>query len=88
MLSDLLAGTGLVLAAGASAGAILLPPGRVRAVLMVAAMALFPVLILGDQWHTAQIVDLRHDEGRIVALLAIAAVVVGALAYSFRRWPM
>ncbi|HEU5105304.1 MAG TPA: O-antigen ligase family protein [Solirubrobacterales bacterium] len=88
MLSDVLAGTGLVLAAGASAAAILLPPGRLRAVLMVAAMALFPVLILGDQWHTAQIVDLRHDEGRIVALMAIAATVVGALAYAFRRWPI
>jgi hypothetical protein len=88
MLSDLLAGTGLVLAAGASAAAILLPPGRPRALLMVAAMALFPVLILGDQWHTAQIVDLRHDDGRIVALLVLAAAVIGALAYAFRRRPI
>ena len=88
MLSDLLAAAGLVLAAGASAAAILLPPGRPRALLMVAAMALFPVLIAGDQWHTAQIVDLRHDEGRIAALLVIAAAVVGALAYAFRRWPI
>jgi len=88
VLSDLLAAAGLVLAAGASAAAILLPPGRPRALLMVAAMALFPVLIAGDQWHTAQIVDLRHDEGRIAALLVIAAAVVGALAYAFRRWPI
>ena len=88
MLSDVLAGSGLSAAAAASAAAILLPPGRLRAVLMVAAMALFPVLILGDQWHTAQIVDLRHDEGRILALLALAAAVVGALTYAFRRWPI
>ena len=88
MLSDLLAGAGLLIAAGASGAAILLPPGRPRAVLMVVAMALFPALILGDQWHTAQIVDLRHDEGRIVALLAIAAFAVGVLAYAFRRWPV
>jgi hypothetical protein len=87
-VSDFLAGAGLVIAAGASAGAILLPPGRPRALLMVLAMALFPVLILGDQWHTAQIVDLRHDEGRIVALLALAAVAIGVLAYAFRRWPI
>ena len=85
-MSDLLAGLGLVLAAGTSAGAILLPPGRPRALLMAAAMALFPVLILGDQWHTAQIVDLRHDEGRIVVLVAMAAAVIGALGYAFRRW--
>ena len=87
-MSDVLAGSGLVLAALASGSAILLPPGRPRALLMAAAMILFPVLIAGDQWHTAQIVDLRHDEGRILALLAIAALAVGTLAYVFRRWPI
>ena len=86
MLSDLLAGAGLVLAAGASAGAILLPPGRPRALLMVAAMVLFPVLIAGDQWHSAQIVDLRHDEARLLALPAIAAAAIAVLTYAFRRW--
>jgi O-antigen ligase len=87
-VSDFLAGAGLLIAAAASGAAILLPPGRPRAVLMVAAMALFPVLIAGDQWHTSQIVDLRHDEGRIVALLVVAVFAVGALAYVFRRWPL
>ena len=86
-MSDFLAGAGLIFAAGASAGAILLPPGRPRALLMLVAMALFPVLIAGDQWHTAQIVDLRHDPSRIAVLLALAAVTVGVLAYAFRRWP-
>jgi O-antigen ligase len=85
-VSDVLAATGLVLAALASGAAILLAPGRLRASLMVAAMILFPVLIAGDQWHTAQIVDLRHDEGRIAALLALAAAAIGILAYVFRRW--
>ena len=88
MLSDALAGIGVVAAASASAAAILLPPGRLRSAAMVLAMALFPILIAGDQWHTTQIVDLRHDEGRIVALLAIAAVAIGALTYTFRRWPI
>ena len=87
-MSDFLAGAGLIVAAAASAAAILLPPGRLRSAAMVLAMALFPVLIAGDQWHTTQIVDLRHDEGRIVALLPLAVVVVGALAYAFRRWPI
>ena len=88
MLSDVLAGIGLVAAAAASAAAILLPPGRLRSGAMVLAMVLFPVLIAGDQWHTTQIVDLRHDEGRIVALLALAAVAVAALTLAFRRWPI
>jgi O-antigen ligase len=87
-VSDVLAAVGLIAAAAASGAAILLPPGRLRAVLMVAAMVLFPVLILGDQWHSAQIVDLRHDEGRILALLALAAAAVGVLTYLFRRWPI
>jgi O-antigen ligase len=87
-VSDVLAGIGLVAAAGASGAAILLPPGRLRAVLMVAAMVLFPVLIAGDQWHARQIVDLRHDEARIVELLLLAAAAVGALTYLFRRWPI
>ena len=87
-MSELLAGAGVLLVAAACAGAILLPPGRLRGAVMVLAMILFPVLIAGDQWHTAQIVDLRHDEGRIAALLAIAAFVITLLAYLFCRWPV
>jgi len=86
-LSDFLAGAGVLAAAAASAASILLPAGRPRSVLMVLALVLFPVLILGDQWHTHQIVDLRNDTARIAFLLAVGALVVAALAYSFRRWP-
>jgi O-antigen ligase len=87
-LSDFLAGAGVLVAAAASAAAILLPPGRLRSLTMLVAIGLAPILILGDQWHTTQIVDLRHDEARIVALPAIAIVAVGALAYAFRRRPI
>ncbi|HET9154430.1 MAG TPA: hypothetical protein VFN85_09975, partial [Solirubrobacterales bacterium] len=87
-MSDTLAGIGLVAAAGASGAAILLPPGRPRALLMVAAMVLFPVLIAGDQWHAAQIVDLRHHQSRIAELLVLAAAAIAVLTYLFRRWPI
>jgi putative inorganic carbon (HCO3(-)) transporter len=87
-LSDLLAAAGVLTAAGACAAAILLPPGRPRSLAMLLAIGLFPVLILGDQWHTDQIVDLRHDDARIAALIAIGALAIGALAYLFRRWPL
>jgi O-antigen ligase len=87
-LSDFLAGAGVVIAAGASAAAILLPAGRARSVAMLVAIALFPILILGDQWHTTQIVDLRHSNTRIAALALIALFAVGTLAYLFRRWPI
>jgi putative inorganic carbon (HCO3(-)) transporter len=87
-LSDILAGAGVLIAAGASAAAILLPAGRARSAAMLLAIALFPILILGDQWHTTQIVDLRHSDARIAALALIGLVAVGALAYLFRRWPI
>src|SRR4051812_36305322 len=53
---------------------------------MLAALVLFPILILGDQWHSHQIVDLRHSTGRLVALGLIGLAVTAALAYVFRRW--
>ncbi|MGC1165558.1 MAG: O-antigen ligase family protein [Solirubrobacterales bacterium] len=87
-MSDFLAAAGVLLAAAACAAAILLPPGRLRSLAMLLAIGLSPVLILGDQWHTTQIVDLRHDDGRIAVLLAIAAIAVAALTYVFRRWPI
>ena len=87
-MSDILAGAGVLVAAGASAAAILLPAGRVRSAAMLVAIALFPILILGDQWHTTQIVDLRHSGARIAALALIGIVAVGTLAYLFRRWPI
>jgi hypothetical protein len=77
----------LVAAAGA-AGAILLPPGRLRAAAMLVALALFPLLILGDQWHSHQIVDLRDHPSRLAALGALALAVSAALACVFSRWPI
>jgi O-antigen ligase len=87
-LSDVLAGGGILVAAGAGAAAILLPPGRQRSLAMLVAIVLFPVLILGDQWHTNQIEALREDSGRIVGLLVIGAAAIGALTAVFRRWPI
>jgi O-antigen ligase/polysaccharide polymerase Wzy-like membrane protein len=86
-LSDFLAGLGLLVAVGAAAGAILLPAGRLRSTAMLAALVLFPVLILGDQWHTHQIVDLRDQPERLVLLGVGALFTAAALALLFRRWP-
>ncbi|HSK50297.1 MAG TPA: O-antigen ligase family protein [Solirubrobacterales bacterium] len=86
-MSELLAGAGVLLAAAASATAILLPPGRLRSAAMLLAIALVPVLVAGDQWHTTQIEDLRGDSTRIAFLLGVAAVATGALATAYRRWP-
>jgi len=87
-VSEVLAGLGLLFAAAFAAAVILLPPGRLRAAAMLAALALFPVLILGDQWDSRQIVDLRDSTGRLVGLGALAAAASAALAYLFSRWPL
>ena len=87
-MSGALAGAGVLVAAAGAVGAILLPPGRLRAAAMLVALALFPALILGDQWHSHQIADLRHSTGRLVALGALALAATAALAYAFRRRPI
>jgi O-antigen ligase len=86
-VSGFLAGLGILVAAGGAAGAILLPPGRPRSLAMLTALVLFPVLILGDQWHSQQIVDLRDDPTRLVLLGVMAVAAAAALAYAFRRRP-
>jgi putative inorganic carbon (HCO3(-)) transporter len=87
-VSDVLAGLGLVIAALAAAGAILLPAGRLRSLAMLTALVLFPVLILGDQWHSHEIADLRGSTGRLFALGLLAIAASAALALVFRRWPI
>jgi putative inorganic carbon (hco3(-)) transporter len=82
----ILSALGVFIAAAAAAATIVLPTGRARAGTMLLALALFPILILGDQWHSAQIVDLRDDEVRFV-LLGVAALAGAAiLAAVFARW--
>lgn len=87
-MSDLLAAAGVLVAAGAAAAAILLPAGRLRSGAMLLALVLFPVLILGDQWHSAQIADLRDEPGRLAALGVAALAVAAVLAAIFNRWPI
>jgi putative inorganic carbon (HCO3(-)) transporter len=87
-LSDFLAGAGVLAAAAGAAAAILLPAGRRRSLAMLVALALFPLLILGDQWHSHQIVDLRDHTSRLVALGTLGVVATLALAFVFHRWPI
>jgi O-antigen ligase len=55
---------------------------------MLAALALFPLLILGDQWHSHQIVDLRDHPSRLIALGLLAIAASAALAAAFTRRPI
>jgi O-antigen ligase len=84
----ILSTAGVLAAAGAGAGSIVLAPGRVRSVTMLLALVLFPILILGDQWHSAQIVDLRDNSMRLVALAIAGAAATVVLAWAFRHRPI
>jgi O-antigen ligase len=55
---------------------------------MLAAIVLFPLLILGDQWHSHQIVDLRDHPSRLIALGLLAVMASAALAAVFTRRPI
>jgi putative inorganic carbon (hco3(-)) transporter len=87
-LSAFLSGAGLLIAAACAAASILLPAGRVRSGAMLVALVLFPVLILGDQWHNHQVVELRHHEAKAAVAIVLGAVIVVALAWVLRRWPV
>ena len=87
-MNDFLSGAGLLVAAACAAASILLPAGRPRSAAMLVALVLFPVLIVGDQWHNHQIVELRHHEAKAAAAIVIGVVLVVGLAWVFRRWPV
>lgn len=87
-MSDFLSGAGVLIAAACACASILLPAGRVRSAAMLTALVLFPVLILGDQWHNHQIVELRHHEAKAAAAVIVGVVLVVALAWVFVRWPI
>ncbi len=84
----ILSALGVLAAAVAAAAAMLLPPGRARAGSMLLALALFPLLILGDQWHSPQIVDLRDNAIQLAGLGLAALAASMALAAVFHRWPI
>lgn len=87
-MGDVLAGAGLFLAVFAAAAGMLLQPSPRRSAAMLIALALIPVLILGDQWHSAEITDLRDHAARFAALGLLAVAAVAALTVFFRRRPI
>jgi len=71
----------------AAAAAMLWEASPRRSATMLIALVLIPVLILADQWHSAEITDLRDHVARFVALGALAVIAVAVLTALFRRRP-
>ncbi len=87
-MGNVLAVAGLFAAVFAAAAAMLWEASPRRSATMLIALVLIPVLILADQWHSAEITDLRDHVARFVALGAVAVIAVAVLTALFRRRPM
>jgi O-antigen ligase len=60
---------------------------RRRALAMLAALVLTPVLLLADIWHTSQLTHLRNQPAKAAAAVVLGLVVVAALAVAIHRRP-
>jgi O-antigen ligase len=78
---------GMIAAALAAAGAFVLPSPRMRAVSVLAALVLVPVLLVGELWDTAQFRDLRDSPALSAAAAVAGLAVMLALALVFHRRP-
>ncbi|MFL5896112.1 MAG: O-antigen ligase family protein, partial [Thermoleophilaceae bacterium] len=78
---------GIVLAALAGAGGLLLPRSTQRAGAMLVAVALVPVLVLGEVWNSAQLHGVRTHPGAAIAAGIAGVVVMVLLARLFMRRP-
>ena len=80
--------SGMVLASLALAGAFYLSHARARAVCVLVAFVLSPVLLVGELWNTSQVHDLRAHPAELLALCVVGAGLIVALAALFLRRPV
>jgi O-antigen ligase len=82
---------GVVAVALLAATAVLARPPkistRVRALSMLGALLLAPVLLVIAIWHTSQLTHLRHHPAELAAAIVLGACVVAALALAIDRHP-
>jgi putative inorganic carbon (hco3(-)) transporter len=88
VIGDLLAGAGVLAASAAAVLVLLSPPSPRRAAAMLVALALLVPLVLGDQWDSARVLDVRDDPARLVAFAAATVAAVSLLALLFHRHPL
>jgi putative inorganic carbon (hco3(-)) transporter len=88
VIGDALAGAGVLAATAAAVVVLLSAPSPRRAAAMLVALALLIPLVLGDQWDSARVVDVRDDAGRAVAFAMAAIAAVSVLAFVFHRYPL
>lgn len=78
---------GILIACGAAAAAAVLEDRRCRHAAMAVALLAAPVLVLGNVWHEARVVDFRHSPAQIGAAVVVGGAALVVLAGVFRRRP-
>jgi O-antigen ligase/polysaccharide polymerase Wzy-like membrane protein len=78
---------GILLAAAATVGALLIPRPRLRAFSIAAALVLTAIVLVGHIWNNPQFRSISGDALLFAALLVCALGVVGLLALQFLRRP-
>ena len=79
---------GILGACGAAAAAIVLRDRRARLTAMAVALVIAPILVAGDVWSEARVIDFRHSPAQIGGALVVGAIALTALVLAFRRWPL
>jgi O-antigen ligase len=80
---------GTVIASLALVGAFFLTgSARARAVCVLVALILSPVLLVGELWNTSQVHNLREHPAELVGLIVVGAGLMAALAAVFLRKPI
>jgi putative inorganic carbon (hco3(-)) transporter len=88
VIGDALAGAGVLAATAAAVVVLLSPPSPRRAAAMLIALVLLIPLVLGDQWDSARVVDVRDDAARLIAFAVVAIGAVSLIALLFYRRPL
>jgi O-antigen ligase len=86
-MPDALRVLGMVAAAALAAGALLLPGARPRAIAMLAALVLTPVLLVAEIWDTPQLASVRDRPTAAAVAGALCLLVLGVLAWLMARRP-
>jgi O-antigen ligase len=70
----------------AAAAAVVVDDRRIRLVACALALLIAPVLVLGDVWQEARVVDFRNSPSQAGTALVLGAVGLAALTALFRRY--
>jgi len=78
----------MVVASLAAAGTFFLGTPRARAACALLALVLCPILLIGEIWHSSQLLRLRAHPLELVGLALLGIALMGVLAALFLRRPL